>query len=544
MLSDVDAWGFSCIQYRIMEVRKSPLTARGIALGIVGLIIITASSMYVALRMGALPWPTVFVTVLSMAVLGKAKGSTLEEINCTHTLMSAGAMVAGGLAFTLPGLWMADSDAKLPILSIMTISITGAVLGTLFTIIFRRTFIEKENLPYPMGEAAYNTLIAGKEGKGAPILFSSLGLSALFTFIRDGLGKIPAVLGIYGGSAILPSLSIWVSPMALGIGAIIGPVLALMWFGGCILGYFLITPIGLASGLFDSMASADAFRSNLGIGLMIGTGLGVAIKAVISLIKKGKNRQEGKAIPRNIIITIAVLCILSVIVLALTTEITIREGVLLVVGVYLTTYLSGMLTGQTGINPMEVFAILVLLGISAVMSPSLTAAFSIAGVVAVACGLTGDVMNDLKSGSLVGTQPRYQIMAEGIGGVIGAIVAAAALVVLHKSMGFGTAELPAPQAAAVAAMARGLDNSLAFGIGVAAGIILFLLRVPSATLGLGVYLPTYISSAMALGAVIMSVAKKTMKDKEKADSNAALISSGLLGGEGITGVIIAIFSMF
>ena len=206
MLSDVDAWGFSCIQYRIMEIRKSPLTARGIALGIVGLIIITASSMYVALRMGALPWPTVFVTVLSMAVLGKAKGSTLEEINCTHTLMSAGAMVAGGLAFTLPGLWMTDSDAKLPILSIMTISITGAVLGTLFTIIFRRTFIEKENLPYPMGEAAYNTLIAGKEGKGAPILFSSLGLSALFTFIRDGLGKIPAVLGIYGGSAILPSL--------------------------------------------------------------------------------------------------------------------------------------------------------------------------------------------------------------------------------------------------------------------------------------------------------------------------------------------------
>ena len=431
MLSDVDAWGFSCIQYRIMEVRKSPLTARGIALGIVGLIIITASSMYVALRMGALPWPTVFVTVLSMAVLGKAKGSTLEEINCTHTLMSAGAMVAGGLAFTLPGLWMTDSDAKLPILSIMTISITGAVLGTLFTIIFRRTFIEKENLPYPMGEAAYNTLI-----------------------IRDGLGKIPAVLGIYGGSAILPSLSIWVSPMALGIGAIIGPVLALMWFGGCILGYFLITPIGLASGLFDSMASADAFRSNLGIGLMIGTGLGVAIKAVISLIKKGKTRQEGKAIPRNVIIAIAVLCILSVIVLALTTEITIREGVLLVVGVYLTTYLSGMLTGQTGVNPMEIFAILVLLAASALFSPTLGAAFSIAGVVAVACGLTGDVMNDLRSGSLIGTRPKYQIIAEGIGGVIGAVVAAIALQVLSLSMGgFGSPELPAPQAAAVAAMA-------------------------------------------------------------------------------------------
>ena len=528
---------------RGMDSRKSPLTARGLATGIAGLVVITASSMYVALRMGALPWPTVFVTVLSMAVLGKAKGSTLEEINCTHTLMSAGAMVAGGLAFTLPGLWMTDPEADLPAVSILAIAITGAVLGTIFTVIFRRTFIEKEKLPYPMGEAAYNTLIAGKEGKGAPVLFTSLGASALFTFIRDGLGKIPSVINIFSGSAFFPGLSVWVSPMALGIGAIIGPVLALMWFGGAVLGYFIITPAGLASGLFSSMAEADAFRSNLGIGLMIGTGLGVAVKAVLSLFRR--KERESSPIPRGIIAAAALISIAAVIILALTTEITAAEGMLLVVGVYLTTYLSGMLTGQTGVNPMEVFAILVLLGISAVLSPSLGAAFSIAGVVAVACGLTGDVMNDLKSGSLIGTRPRFQIIAEGIGGIIGAAVASLALIVLKNSMGgFGSPELPAPQAAAVAAMAGGLENPAAFFIGAAAGLVLYLLRVPSATLGLGVYLPTYISSAMAAGAVIMAVAKKTMKDKAKADNEAALIASGLLGGEGITGVIIAIISMF
>ena len=179
------------------------------------------------------------------------------------------------------------------------------------------------------------------------------------------------------------------------------------------------------------------------------------------------------------------------------------------------------------------------------MGTSLAAAFSIAGVVAVACGLTGDVMNDLKSGSLVGTRPRFQIIAEGIGGIIGAIIAAFALFILKDSMGgFGSAELPAPQAAAVAAMAGGLTDSLAFFIGLAAGLLLYLLRVPSATLGLGVYLPTYISSTMALGAVIMAIVKACMKDKEKASNGAALISSGLLGGEGITGVIIAIASMF
>ena len=532
--------------YRIqaMKEEKSPLTPRAIAVGIIGLIIITSSSMYVALRMGALPWPTVFVTVLSMAILGKAKGSTLEEINCTHTLMSAGAMVAGGLAFTMPGLWITDPSASLSIITILAISIVGAVLGTAFTVIFRRTFIEKEQLPYPMGEAAYNTLIAGKEGKGAPLLFSSLTLSALFTFVRDGLGKIPSVLTVFAGSSMFPALSVWVSPMALGIGAIIGPVLALMWFGGAILGYFILTPIGLITGLFESMADADAFRSNLGIGLMIGTGIGVAIKAVIALLKRGKGKASSP-ISRPVIISILAICLFAVIILTLATEITILEAFLLIIGVYLTAYLSGMLTGQTGINPMEIFAILVLLGISAVLSPSLAAAFSIAGVVAVACGLTGDVMNDLKSGSLVGTRPRYQIIAEGIGGIIGAVTAAFALIVLKDAMGgFGSAELPAPQAAAVAAMVGGLTDSLAFFIGVVIGLVLYLLKVPSATLGLGVYLPTYISSAMALGAVIMAAVRKVSKNKGKADEKASLISSGLLGGEGITGVIIAIVSMF
>ncbi len=522
-----------------MNTAKNPLTPRALTIGILGLIVITASSAYVALKMGALPWPTVFVTVISMAFLGKAKGSTLEELNCTHTLMSAGAMVAGGLAFTLPGLSMIDSSASIPLGQIIAISVAGALLGTLFTVVFRKTFIEKEKLPYPMGEAAYNTLIAGKEGKGAPVLFSSLGISAVFTFLRDQLGMIPSVLTIFKGSAIFPSLSIWVSPMALGIGAIIGPVLALMWFGGTILGYYLITPIGLSAGFFSSMAEADSFRSSLGIGLMVGTGLGVAIKAIISLASR-KNASGERSISNKDIMIIAAAAIAIALLLAVFTEITILEALLLLVGTYLASYLSGMLTGQTGINPMEIFAILVLLGISAVLSPTLGASFSIAAVVAVACGLTGDVMNDLKSGSLVGSRPRYQLIAEGIGGVIGAVVAAFAIYFIGSAYGFGS-EFAAPQARAVAAMASGLDQGAAFFIGAGIGIVLFLLKVPSATLGLGVYLPTYISAVMALGAVIMAISKKILG--QKADKNAPLISSGFLGGEGITGVILAMVSM-
>ena len=112
-----------------MDNERSPLTLRGLVLGIAGLVVITASSMYVALRMGALPWPTVFVTVVSMAVLSRMKDSTLQEINTTHTLMSAGAMVAGGLAFTLPGLWMLNPAATFPLSSLIALTVVGAVLG-------------------------------------------------------------------------------------------------------------------------------------------------------------------------------------------------------------------------------------------------------------------------------------------------------------------------------------------------------------------------------------------------------------------------------
>ena len=126
------------------EANDRQLTVRGVVIGLLGLIVITSSSLYVALRMGALPWPTVFVTVVSFAILRRFKNSSLPEINVTHTIMSAGAMVAGGLAFTLPGIWMLNSEAVVSPISILIITLSGALLGTLFTITARKRYIVEE----------------------------------------------------------------------------------------------------------------------------------------------------------------------------------------------------------------------------------------------------------------------------------------------------------------------------------------------------------------------------------------------------------------
>ncbi|MFA5468277.1 MAG: OPT/YSL family transporter [Sphaerochaetaceae bacterium] len=529
--------------------RNNEFTLRGFFIGLIGLIIITASSLYVALRMGALPWPTVFVTVVSLTVLRRFKNSSLQEINVTHTMMSSGAMVAGGVAFTLPGIWILNPQAEVNPLSLVILTMVGALLGTLFTALGRKRYIVEKELPYPMGQAAYNTLIAGtQKGKGAKLLFSALALSVLFTVFRDGVPLIPAVLVLFAGSALVPALSIWVSPMAAGIGAIIGPALSLTWLGGALLAYLVITPAGIALNLFSNMAAADLFRQNLGIGLMVGTGVGILLKSAYQKLKgsraKAKITVDWKS-QASLLTTLVI--VVALVTLTLFTEISFIQALLTILGIYLATQLAATLTGETGINPMEILGILVLLAIQIIYSPTTLAAFSIAGVTAIASGLTGDMMNDLKSGYLVGTQPKNQIIAEGIGGLIGAIVAIVALFVLKEAYGgFSSELLPAPQARAVTAMVGGLGHKAAFISGFIIALALYFGNIPAATLGLGVYLPINISLIMGIGAIIYLVFNGITKREKRplVKERTALIASGLLGGEGITGVLLAIIAMF
>ena len=519
------------------------LTLRGALTGMLGLLIITVSSMYVALRMGALPWPTIFVTVLSMAILGRAKNSTLQEINVTHTMMSSGAMVAGGIAFTIPGLWIINPDMEVPFLSLVVMAVCGAILGTLLSALYRKNLIEEQKLDFPIGNAAYNTLVTGiKKGRDSLKLFVSMGFSAVFTFIRDFFGWIPSVAVVFSGSASIAPISIYVSPMVLAIGALIGSVFALAWLGGAIFGHLILTPIGISAGWLSDLGAADIFRQNLGLGLLIGTGLGIFVKALSKSFGNRKRDTKKTSFSKSTMVMSTAVLLFAAIVMAILTEMTILQTILAVAGVCLACLLSGMITGMSGVNPMEVFGILVLLLIQVIWHPSLLILFLTAGLVSVACGLSGDVMNDLKSGYLLKTDPKQQLLAEGIGGVAGAVISIVVLFVMKKSFGgFGTAELPAPQASAVASMASGLGSSPVFYIGVALGLILLLLKVPASAIGLGIYLPSMISVMVGLGYILSLIIKLITKADERTTS---LVSSGLLGGEGIAGVIVSIISMF
>ena len=265
------------------------LTLRSIALAVVGSILIAASSTYVALRIGALPWPTIFVAVLSMAVL-RPLGASLREINVAHTGMSAGGLVAGGLAFTLPGIWMSDPGSSLGVGTVAAVAIVGAILGVAFTGLLRKHFVVDLDLPFPMGVAAARTLQAGdKGGRKAWILFTSCGFSAVLTWLRDAVGLIPALLGKG------PLLSVWVSPMALGIGFIIGPLYMGTWALGAVAAHWLLVPAGLHLRFFPDGALAEAFRSSLGIGVIVGAGVAVLFRGAARSFFQSLSSSRGSS---------------------------------------------------------------------------------------------------------------------------------------------------------------------------------------------------------------------------------------------------------
>lgn len=528
------------------------LSLRSLVIGSIGSCVITASSMYVALRMSALPWPTIFVAVLSMALLKLFGKTTNNEINITQTAMSAGAMVAGGLAFTLPGLWIlgiwkGSENFSANYVRVLLIAAAGMLLGSVTSYILRYRFIVKNALPYPIGQAAAETINAGDEGgKKSVVLFGTMAASTLYTFLRDQLRMVPDAFMFKN------SIGIWNSPMAIGMGYILGTLYTGVWFLGALISNAFLVPFGPKLGLFADAAAATAFATAAGIGLLVGTGLGVIIGILISGIKKllspKKDNYSEAAVGKKKFFDYSRILIFSATALAFILSVacglSVIPSVLLIIGVFIVSIMAATITGQTGINPMEIFGIIVLLGIRIFINIDAADALFVAACVAVASGFSGDLFNDYKAGQVLGTNPKAQLISQIVGGVFGTVVASISLFAIINQfgeVGTGTA-LPAGQAVGVSAMINGIGSPVVFGIAAAIGAALYLLGLPTATLGIGLFLPFTISAAVFLGGIIRFISDRL--SGKKSDETGNVAASGLLGGEGITGVVIALARMF
>jgi uncharacterized oligopeptide transporter (OPT) family protein len=543
--------------------------------------------------------------------------------------MSAGAMVAGGLAFTIPGIWILDSSTDVDWWQMLIVALAGCVFGLICCAVLRRHFIERAHLEFPIGEAAAETLIAGNSGgKTGAKLFGSMGIAGIYTFLRDGLGALPSM---FFGNVSVPGVAfgIYNSPMMLAVGFLVGTAAVVVWFIGALFGNFGIIVGGTAAGLWDA-GTAQGICSSLGMGTMMGCGVGVIAKMLFKAIRArgasghhtsagsqgchpasaegaaqdltdyddgdsaqplrgsqndgwpldgsqndgitlggsrnggaertrhgsyGTRHEHGKQYVALVIIAVVAVALLICFALQLGPI----ASMIVVVAVWITSAMAAQSCGQTGIDPMEIFGLIVLLIAAATSGLPHAQLFFIAAIIAVACGLAGDVMNDFKAGHMLGTNPRAQWIGEAIGSIVGAIVAVAVMCVLVGAYGAGAfgphGTFIAAQASVVATMVGGIPSLPAFIIGLVAGFVLYLTGLPVMMLGLGIYLPFYMSFTAFLGAMVKvvydAICKQTRKRqagagggndelKKRQGENGLVISSGLLGGESVVGVILAL----
>lgn len=533
---------------------RGQLSPVGIAIGCLGCVIITASSVYTALKMGALPWPTIFTSIVALFLLRAFGHRSLNEANVTQIVMSAGSMVAGGLAFTIPGIWMLGLADEVSWVEMLVVALSGTLLGLVCTAAIRRRFVDESDLEYPIGTAAAETLMATETGGvTGKRLFGSMGLAGLWCVARDALGWMPALVAQLPVPGV--SFAIYNSPQMLSVGFLVGGFAVAFWFLGALVGNFGIIVGGSSAGLWD-VTTAQGIVSSLGMGLMMGSGIGVVLKDILphaAHVLRGK-RSAGEAAANSgwsrlergtLALMVAAAALLVCIGLGLGPVV----AVAVVLLAFVTTIMSAQSVGQTGIDPMEIFGLIVLLAVAAFSSASQVQLFYVAGVVAVACGLAGDVMSDFKTGAIIGTSPRAMWMGQAVGALLGTVVAVAVLVTLFSAYGpgaFGSGQMfVSAQASVVATMVSGIPSVPGFVIGLLGGIALYWAGLPAMMFGLGVYLPFYMSLTATLGAVVRWIYERVCGARGVADSEekGVVAASGVLGGESIVGVVIALASV-
>lgn len=551
---------------------RGQISAAGILIGCIGCVIITASSVYTALKMGALPWPTIFTSITALVLLRAAGRTSLNEANVTQIIMSAGSMVAGGVAFTIPGVWMLGLGAELSWIEIGGVALAGTLLGLVCTALIRRRFVEESDLEYPIGTAAAETLMASRAGGATgKRLFGSMAAAGIWCALRDLAGVIPAMIGALPIPGV--AFGIYNSPMLLSVGFLVGGAAVAFWLAGGLIANFGIIVGGSAAGLWD-VANAQGIVSSLGMGLMMGSGIGVVVRDILpAAFRSAHNgrrdddranapaRAFGKLDRSVLALLVAAAALLVCLVLGLSPI----ACAVVVVLAFVTTIMSAQSVGQTGIDPMEIFGLIVLLVIAALGESDQVRLFFVAGVVAVACGLAGDVMSDFKTGKIIGTDPRAMWIGQAIGALIGCAVSVAVMCALLNAYGadaFGPGKLfVSAQASVVATMVSGIPSVSAFVLGLVAGVALYCLGIPSMMLGLGVYLPFYMTLSASLGAAVKIAYDRVASIRNaRASGNVAanantdagetsheetgiIVASGVLGGESIVGVIIALASV-
>lgn len=568
-------------------------TAVSIIIGMLLAVLFGAANAYLGLKVGMTVSASIPAAVISMGIIRVIlKRDSILENNMVQTIGSAGESLAAGAIFTLPAvfMWAKDGIGTVPsYMVIACVAIAGGLLGIVFMIPLRKALIVKEHgtLPYPEGTACAEVLIAGEEGgTKAGTVFAGLGIAAAYKFIADGMKLFPSEVD-YEVKAIPGSgIGMDVLPALAGVGYICGPLISSWMLAGGIVSWFIIMPLIKTFGGDTILYPADAPISELGYWDLwdnyiryVGAGA-VAAGGIFSLIKSlplifktfAESMKSLKAGVDGITLDrtskdlgfgpILAMLVIAVVVLVGYPSIPIDfvSAILIVVFGFFFATVSSRMVGLVGSsnNPVSGMAIATLLIATLILKEvgetgpnGMAAAIMIGTVICIVAAMAGDMSQDLKTGYIVGATPYKQQWGEVVGVLSSGLAIAGILYLLNEAWGYGGKQLPAPQATLMKLVIEGvMGSNLPWGMvftGVFIAVVLEILQIPVLPVAIGVYLPIHLSTPLMCGGLLKLYLEKkehkSAEEKEQQITSGILYSSGLIAGEGLLGILLAVFAV-
>ena len=573
------------------------LTVTSVIMGCILAVIFGAANAYLGLRVGMTVSASIPAAVISMGVIRVIlRRNSILESNMVQTIGSAGESLAAGAIFTMPALflWAEEGLSDKPgIVEITLIALCGGILGVLFMVPLRNALIVKEHatLLYPEGTACADVLLAGEEGgANASTVFSGMGLAAIFKFVVDGLKLLPADVSA-AFKSFKGEIGMEVYPALLGVGYIVGPKIASYMFTGSLIGWMVIIPLiclfGPDTWMYPAAEGTTIAQlyANGGAAAIwstyvkyIGAGA-IATGGIISLIKslplivttfrdsmksmKGSKNTSTERTAQDLpmqFILLGIVAMVFIIWIVPAIPVTLLGAFIIVVFGFFFATVSSRMVGMIGSsnNPVSGMAIATLLIATFAIKSSgktgidgMTAAIAVGSVICIIAAIAGDTSQDLKTGYLLGATPKKQQMGEMLGVVVSGLAIGGVLYLLNAAWGYGTAEIPAPQAQLMKMIVEGImGGNLPWGlvfVGVFLAICLEILRIPVMPFAIGLYLPIYLNATIMIGGIVRGLLdrRKGVDEKTKTAqaTDGTLYCAGMIAGEGLVGILLAIFAV-
>jgi OPT family oligopeptide transporter len=515
--------------------------------------------------------------------IGIVAGYTTLENNITQTMASAGGSI-GCIVNIIPALTLMGVD--MPWWKIFLWVFFTSFLGVFFAVPLRKQVVVHEKLKFPTGTAAATTIEAmhaeGSDGMRKAIVLIVTGLiGATIKVFQDAFHKIPDMIpatffsiGKYKSEDL--TMGVAISPMLFGAGFLVGLRVTITMMVMGLVTWLVIAPWLVDSGIVATLGYRNIIHWTMwpGIALMVTSGLTATVmrwKVFVNAFKSMRAAKDGEndaltdfkhlEVPMTLwAIGLSVSSLGLIIIMNMIFNIPILLAILSIFIAFFLSIIAVRATGETDINPVSSLGNITQIIFGAIHPGSTTTTLLTAGVTYSGASEAADMMQDLKTGYLVGATPKKQFYAQLIGLTIGALAAVPVYLAITSKYGIATKEMPALGAITASGVAKLVSSGtklpqyvdISLYISIIIGIIIPVIEkykpkvaqfLPSAMgLGLAMVLPAFYAVVMFAGAFIQWLL--SIKWKEIMEKYSVAIASGGIAGEGITGAVIAVIQVF